>query len=91
MKKYRALSVLLCLMLMLQLFAAPVLAETTAPTEEETLPPVSHPQTTVTDTFTGTDASVQAGCRTVEAKVPLHGSNRILQHNFSVCTYERYW
>lgn len=88
MKKYRVLSLLLCIILMVQLIAVPASAQTTAPAEEETLPPVSHPQTTVTDTFTGTDASVQAGCRTVEAKVPLHGSNRILQTAQSALLYE---
>jgi len=88
MKKYRVLPLLLCLMLLTQLMAVPAMAETTAPTEEQTVPPVSHPQTTVTDTFTGTDASIQAGCRTTEAKVPLHGSSRILQTAQSALLYE---
>ena len=88
MKKIRKLPLLLCLILLLQLLILPAQAETTAPEEEETVPAVSHPQTTVTDTFTGTDASVNAGCRTVEAQVPLHGSNRILQTAESALLYE---
>lgn len=88
MKKNRVLLVLLCLLLLMQPVTVPAMAETTAPTEEQTVPPVSHPQTTVTDTFTGTDASVQAGCRTVEAQVPLHGSSRMLQTAQSALLYE---
>jgi D-alanyl-D-alanine carboxypeptidase len=42
----------------------------------------------VDGSFNGTDASINAGCRTVNAQVPLYGSNRMLQTAQSALLYE---
>jgi len=89
MKKISALSLLLCLLLVLQLIFIPVLATEPDPTEEtipETLP-LAEGETAPVAEF-GT-ATVLSGCRTFNAHVPLSGTDNLLDTAVSALAYER--
>lgn len=83
MKKYSGLSLLLCCVLLVQLFSIPAFAtestsSTEAPYVQETAPAAEF----------GT-ATVLSGCRTIEGQVPLGGSDRILDTAQAAFIYER--
>lgn len=87
MKKFRHLSLFLCLMLLLQCIALPVGAmETTLPeqapmeTAGETIPPETEP-------VFGT-VCIRKGCRTINGMVPLGGSDRRLETAQAAFLYE---
>ena len=94
MKKLGVLCLLLCMVLLLQLSVVPVLAtdtteDTTAPVD--TVPPQSGPaiapqgqSVTVMDS----DASITHGCNTIDAQVPLGGSQAMLKTARSAILYE---
>lgn len=89
MKKFSALSLFLCLLLVVQLLAVPTLA--TQPGEEteataETLPSAVGETAPVAEFGT---ATVLNGCRTMNAQMPLGGSARMLDTAVSVFAYER--
>lgn len=89
MKKISVPCLLLAVLLVMQCAFVPVHAaqveETVSPTEE-TMEPMSD----IVDTMVayGT-ASVNTGCRTIEALVPLGGSDRMLSSAMSAFVYER--
>ena len=91
MKKISAPCLVLALLLLLQCMYIPVLA---AETEDSAVPTVSEtvPEETVAETAPtvayGT-ASVTSGCRTIEAQVPLGGSERMLETAQAAFVYEK--
>ena len=82
MKKLFRLNALLALLLLLQLLMTPVSATETTPTDfvQPTLP-----QYTVDELG---EIAVSGGCRTIEAQVPLGGSDRILKTAQAAFIYE---
>ena len=89
MKKFSALSLLLCFVLLIQLLAYPILAAQTedeAETVPETLPPAAGETAPVAEYGT---ATVLSGCRTMNAQMPLAGSSKMLETAVSVFAYER--
>lgn len=91
MKKLSALSLLLCLVMLVQMLCVPVFAtgtETSLPTEtvevtEPELPPVAVP-----DVAYGT-ATVSNGCRTLDGQVPLGGDEKMLETAQAAFVYEK--
>lgn len=86
MKKFRCISFLLCIILMIQCLLLPVMAtESTMPTipEETTAPAVPEMEELAFGTV-----SVKKGCRTIEGMVPVGGSDRRLESAQSVFLYE---
>lgn len=88
MKKLSAVSLLLCFVLMLQMFTPVYATETTEPEEtvQETLPSAEGETAPVAEFGT---ATVLNGCRTINAQVPLGGSDRMLETAVSAFVYER--
>lgn len=89
MKKLSAVSLLLCLLLVLQLLFVPALA-TGSDTTEETVPetlPSAEGETAPVAAF-GT-ATVLSGCRTFNARVPLSASENLLDTAVAALAYER--
>ena len=87
MKKLSCLSLLLCVLLLAQMLIFPVFAtETETATTEpiETVAPTA-PEYTAADLG---EVSVLSGCRTLDAQVPLGGSNAILKSAKSAFIYE---
>jgi hypothetical protein len=91
MKNNIVFIVLLCMLMTFGLLVMPVAATenstsaTTDPTET-TAPDLS---TLVPDiTFDGTNSSVTHGCRTLDAKYPLHGNENVLTYSQSALLYE---
>ena len=90
MKKFSVLCLLLALLMAFQCAALPVLA--TEPVPQET-----SGATAPGEAFTGGDttsvaygsAAVNTGCRTIEALVPLGGTERMLDTAMSAFIYER--
>lgn len=84
MKNFRFLSLILALVLTLSFFPTPVRAETestdTTGRTEPTAPPV-YPETTG-------DGSVSNGCHSIDAKIPLWGSDRLLDTAGAAMLYE---
>lgn len=92
MKKYRFLSLAMCLLVILQSVMLPVQAtalpdasETTSATEETV--PVESQGSTVIDIPFG-QVSIMNGCRTIEGKSPLGGSERKLDTAQAAFVYE---
>ena len=83
MKKLSCLSLLLCVLLLAQMLYIPVSATETDPIEETIAP--TAPEYTIDELGAVT---VNSGCRTVEAQVPLGGSNPILKTAKSAFIYE---
>lgn len=87
MKKIKHISLLLCLCLLLQCLPLNAAAtETTLPAQLPMMPTETVPAETEPLAF-GT-VCVQNGCRTIEGKVPLAGSDRKLETAQSVFLYE---
>ena len=84
MKKTKCLSLLLCLILMLQCILIPAMAVETIDVPQETISSVS--ETTAKPEF-GT-VSIVNGCRTIEGMAPLGGGDRRLESAQSVFLYE---
>lgn len=82
MKKISCMSLLLCLLLLLQLLSMPVFATETEPTE--TVQPTA-PEYTAADLG---DVTVTQGCRTIEAQVPLGGNSPMLKTARAAFIYE---
>lgn len=82
MKKLSCLSLLLCFLLLTQILCIPAFATETEPTE--TVPPTA-PEYTIEELGAVT---VNSGCRTIEALVPLGGSNPILKSAKAAFIYE---
>ena len=85
MKKLSAVSLLLCAALLLQLLFVPVFATEPEETEPETLPSAEGETAPVAEFGT---ATVLSGCRTINAQVPLGGSDRMLDTASSAFIYE---
>lgn len=86
MKKFRCISLLLCMILTIQFLLIPVRsAETTLPTfpEETQAPAVQE-----TEKLEFGTVCVKKGCRTIEGMEPLAGSDRRLESAQSVFLYE---
>lgn len=84
MKKYRVICFLLCLAMLFQITCVGVRAdesETTESTQE------SADRTAVPDVPEGS-ISITSGCRTIEAQMPLGGSEKMLQTAQSVFVFE---
>lgn len=91
MKKFRNLCFALCLLLLLQCTAAPVLAsETTDPADTtETAPAVEVTEPYVEPpTVEFGSASVSNGCRTINGMTPLAGNDRLLKSAQAAFVYE---
>ena len=82
MKKFRFLCFALALMLAFTGLALPVRAET-EPTEKPDQTPVATEQANL-----GGDLSVTSGCHSIEARVPLWGSERLLDTAAAAILYE---
>ena len=82
MKKLSRMSILLCLLILMQMLCVPVYATETVPTET-TLP--TAPEFTAEELG---DVTVTSGCRTVEALVPLGGSDRLAKSARAAFIYE---
>lgn len=86
MKKFKRLSLLLCLSLLLQSIALPVSAtETTLPSETEAQPTETVAQAAELEFGT---VCIQKGCRTINGIVPLGGSDKRLDTAQGVFLYE---
>ena len=87
MKKLSCLSLLLCLLMLLQLLPVPAFATETETLETEPLETVqpTAPEYTVDELGAVT---VNSGCRTLDAQVPLGGTNPILKTAKSAFIYE---
>ena len=86
MKKFKRLSLLLCLSLLLQSIALPVSAtETTLPSETEAQPTETVAQAAELEFGT---VCIQKGCRTINGMVPLGGSDKRLDTAQGVFLYE---
>lgn len=88
MKKIRFLTLLLCLILVLQSAVSPAFATETSepivpPTEEETIPYEQPPEVS----YGG--VPITNGCRTINGTTPLGGSDRILKTAQAAFIYER--
>ena len=81
MKKIFWVNVLLCLLILLQIFGTPALATEPVPTAPMTAAPVMDPGELGAITVSG-------GCRTLEAQVPLGGSDRIMKTAQAAFIYE---
>lgn len=89
MKKFSALSLLLCVLLLVQLLAIPAIATASTETPEtvpETLPPAAGETAPVAEYGT---ATVLSGCRTMNGQMPLAGSAKMLDTALSVFVFER--
>ena len=82
MKKISRLSLILCILLVMQMLCVPAAATETAPSE--TVQP-TVPEYTLDELGAVT---VTSGCRTIEAQVPLGGSNPMLKTAKSAFIYE---
>lgn len=80
MKKNRIFCLLLCLVTLFQLLTCPVHASQTEGTTAETTAPVQS--------ATENDSSVTYGCHTVDGKVPLCGTDRLLETAGAAMLYE---
>ena len=89
MKKIRILSILLCCLIMLQagaIFATADEIETTVqPTTEATDAPVNWEEIQVP---AGVDASIANGCRTLDGKMPLWGTEQLMPTSGAIMFYE---
>jgi len=85
MKKMKCFSLLLCLSILLQCFALPVMAS--EPTETEETEPTEAAVLQMEDIPFG-EVSIQKGCRTIEGMVPVGGNDRRLQTAQSAFLYE---
>ncbi len=85
MKKIKFLSVLLCLTMLLQSFAVPVLA--TEPTEP-LAPAVNAPTYPVEEEIPFGSVSIQKGCRTIDGMIPVGGNDPRLETAQSAFLYE---
>lgn len=82
MKKLSRMSILLCVLILMQMLCVPAFA--TEPTPSETTQ-ATAPEFTAEELGAVT---VNSGCRTIEAQVPLGGSNPILKTAKSAFIYE---
>ena len=85
MKKYSGACLALCLVMLLQMLCIPVMAtetENTQPTE------MTIPAGT-TQTLEFGQAPTARGCRTLDAQIPLDGSERMLESAQAAFVYER--
>lgn len=82
MKKLSAFSLILCLILLVQTLAVPAFATETQ-TNDPFAAEVSSPEVPFGS------AEILNGCRTIEAQVPLGGSDRMLESAVSALIYER--
>ena len=82
MKKISCMSLLLCLLLLLQLLPLPVFATETDPVE--TLQPTA-PEYTAEELG---DVTVSQGCRTIDAQMPLGGNSPMLKTARASFIYE---
>lgn len=82
MKKLSLMSILLCVLILAQLLYVPVYATETVPSEtvQATMPMYTAEELGA--------VTVNSGCRTIEAQVPLGGSDRILKSAQSAFIYE---
>lgn len=84
MKKFSGLSMLLCLLLILQMVCMPVFATETDSTETE---PVGSADTVVSDGTLGA-VTVSSGCRSLAGQIPLGGTERMLDTAQAAFVYE---
>lgn len=90
MKKKSGLCLLLALLMMFQCACIPVYATETEEPAGQTVSGTDPQETAQTDTVVSYGStSVNSGCRTIEALVPLGGSERILETATSAFVYER--
>lgn len=82
MKKLSRISILLCFLLIVQMLCVPAYATEPAPSETV---PVTAPVYTSDELGA---IAVNSGCRTIEAQVPLGGSDRILKSAQAAFIYE---
>lgn len=87
MKKLSCLFLALCLLLS-QLLCIPVFADETEPETTETAPSVEEYVPEAVPTVPFGMASITNGCRTMEAQVPLGGSDRMLDSAQAAFVYE---
>ena len=91
MKKLTCLSLVLCLVLMMQLFCIPAVAaevDNEGPTEAETLPIMDESAGLSVPEVTGGNASVINGCRTLEGQMALGGNDLLLKSAQAAFVYE---
>lgn len=91
MKKLSLLNLLLCLVLLVQMLCAPVLAtetETSMPTETMETEGLEVEKVPVPDVAYGT-ASVAYGCRTVDGQAALGGDSKLLETAKAVFVFEK--
>ena len=87
MKKLSCLSLLLCAVLLLQMLYIPVLATETESVETEPVETVQPTAPEYTMDELG-EVTVTSGCRTLDAKVPLGGTNPMLKTAKAAFIYE---
>lgn len=86
MKKTPFLALLLSIVLCFGLVCVPAAAEDTTDPTETTAPDIT---TQVPDvTFDGTDASITHGCRSLNARYPLHSGERVISYSKAAVLYE---
>lgn len=91
MKKLSWLSLLLCMVMLMQLLWLPTFAtesETTAETEAETLPVMDESASLAVPEVAFGTASVTNGCRTLEAQMALGGNDLLLDTAQAAFVYE---
>lgn len=86
MKKSPVLAFVLSIVLCLGLIGVPAAAEGTTDPNETTVPDSSS---LVPDmSFDGTDASITHGCRTINARYPLHSGDPVISYSDAAVLYE---
>lgn len=86
MKKSPVLAFFLTIILCFSMLSAPVSAEETTNPTETTAPDTSSQMPG--STFDGTDASITHGCRSLNAKYPLHSGDPVISYSDAALLYE---
>jgi len=90
MKKTRILCLLLCGLLLIQSTAFLACADETEPTESTTVPQETDAPVNLDDIHVpaGADASLINGCRTLDGKMPLWGTEQLMPTSGAIMFYE---
>ena len=86
MKKTPLLALLLSILLCFGMICVPASAEDPTDPTETTAPDITSQVPEIT--FDGTDASITHGCRSLNAKYPLHSGNSVISYSVAEVLYE---
>ena len=86
MKKTPVMALLLSILLCFGMICVPASAEDPTDPTETTAPDITSQVPEIT--FDGTDASITHGCRSLNAKYPLHSGNSVISYSDAAVLYE---